>query len=65
MDECEEKLGSNATIEKNILDIIMKQLNFITTYIVRLVTNEEPRMSTLRRKDATIEEAYNSHASLS
>jgi len=65
VNECEEKLESNATIEKDILDIIMKQLNLITTYITQLVTNEDPRMLALRRENATIEEAYDSHASLS
>ena len=40
----------------------MKQLNFITTYIAQL--NEEFKLSTLKREDAIIEEAYNSHASL-
>ncbi len=64
MNECEKKLESNATIEKDILDIIMKQLNFITTYITQLVTNEEPKMPALRRENATIEGAYNSHANL-
>ena len=65
VNKCEKKLESNATIEKNILDIVMKQLNLITTYIIQLVTNEEPRMLALRRKNATIEGAYDSHASLS
>jgi len=43
----------------------MKQLNFITTYTIQLVTNEESRMLALRREDATIREAYNLYASLS
>jgi len=65
MNKCEEKLESNATIEKNILDIIMKQLNLIMTYTTQFVTNEEPRMLALRRKNAIIEEAYSSHIDLS
>ncbi len=65
MNECEKKLESNVTTKKNILNIIMKQLNFITTYIIRFVTNEESRMLALRRKNATIEEAYNLHIDLS
>ncbi len=48
MNECEKKLESNATIEKNILDIIMKQLNLIKTNV---------RMLTLKRKDAIIRKA--------
>jgi len=65
VNKCEKKLESNATTKKNILDIIMKQLNLITTYIIRLVANEEPRMLALRRKNAIIEEAYSSHIDLS
>ncbi len=42
----------------------MKQLNLITTYITQLVTNKEPKMLALRRENATIEGAYNSHANL-
>jgi len=64
VNECERKLESNVTIKKNILDIIMKQLNFITTYIIQFVTNEELKMLTLRCEDATIEEAYNLHIDL-
>ena len=64
VNECEKKLKSNATIKKDISNIIMKQLNLITTYITQLVTNKEPKMLALRRENATIEGAYNSHANL-
>jgi len=65
MNEYERKLKSNVITKKNMFDIIMKQLNLITTYIIRLVTNEEFKMLTLKRKDAIIEEAYNLHTNLS
>ena len=65
VNECEKKLESNATTKKNILDIIMKQLNLITTYTTQLVTNEELKMLALRRENAAIEEAYNSHIDFS
>ncbi len=65
VNECEKKLKSNATIKKDISNIIMKQLNLITTYITQLVMNEKSRMLALKRKNATIEEAYNLHIDLS
>ncbi len=65
MNECEKKLESNVTIKKNILNIIMKQLNLITTYITQLVTNEEPKMLALKCENVIIEEAYNLHIDFS
>jgi len=55
VNECEKKLESNVTTKKNILDIIMKQLNLIKIDI---------RMSTLKRENAIIRKANDLYASL-
>jgi hypothetical protein len=55
VDECEKKLESNVITKKNILDIIMKQLNLIKI---------DTRMSTLKREDAIIREANKLYANL-
>jgi hypothetical protein len=65
VNKCEEALGSDATIEKDVLNTIMKQLNLTKTYLQKLVKDENIRMSSLRRENAIIREAYNSHAGLS
>ncbi len=55
VNECEKKLESNATTKKNILNIIMKQLNLIKA---------NTRMSTLKREDVIIRKANDLHTNL-
>jgi len=65
VDECEEKLESNANTKKDILNNIMEQLNFTKAYVQKLVKDENIRMPSLRRENAIIKKAHDSHAGLS
>ena len=65
VNKCEKALESDAIIERNVLNTIMKQLNLTKTYLQKLVKNENIRMLSLRRENAIIREAHDSHAGLS
>ena len=60
-----KKLKSNIIIEKNISNIIIKQLNFTGVYIEQLVINKKLEILILRYKDTIIKEIYNLYANLS
>jgi len=59
IDKCKKKLESNATIKRNILDIIIKRLNFSKAYKQQLITKKELEILALKRKDTIVKEVYN------